>query len=431
VTPITLTIIVTLISAALVGALHARNRRNLSIGLALGALAGLLSTQLSMIPLQYCVLDPENHMFFEVSFFGQTTTVNAVTLIGGLAIAIVTWGVMLGLTVMLQEWRTKRRLLPPAETTPGMFARDRISPWLFIAPTVIGVALFTYWPAVQNFILGTQLARRGIPTTRFICIDNFAALITGRLQDAHYYFFSDDVIFRAENAAYLDVLAVSFFFSFFIVILANIIGLGIAMLAFQKIRGAAAYRTLLIWPYALSGVVVGIVFRIMLGNAGVINHFIQGLGLPEIPFLLDQSLARWSVILAATWNILAFNILIYVAALQAVPKELLEAASIDGANVWHRFLNVTLPMISPYTYFVVFINLNYTFFDLFGLIDNLTQGGPVNATTNMVVDIIQTGVVDRDIGKAAAVSIVLLFIVIGLAFLQYRLMGRRVTYGAT
>lgn len=430
-TPLTLTLVVTLIGAIIYGLIHWRARHNLLIGLGLGAAAGLLSVQVAMVPLQYCALDPENHMFFNFTFLGQTTTVNAVLLITYIAIAIILWAMLLAVSIGEHQWRTKRRLLPPPETTPGMFRNMPLAPWLFIMPTVIGVALFTYYPAVQNFVLGTQLARRGVENTRFICIDNFATLITNPLQDAHYYLLSNGHLFYAENAQYLGVLAVSFFFSVLIVALGSLLGIAIALLAYQKIRGANVYRTLLIWPYAISGVVVGIVFRILLGNAGIINHIIQLFGFPEVPFLLDEWAARLSVVLAATWNILAFNILIYVAALQAVPRELLEAAAIDGANRFQRFWRITLPMISPYTFFVVFINLNYTFFDLFGLIENLTRGGPAEATTNMVFDIIRTGVFARDIGKAAAQSIILLLIVIGLAFLQYRVMGRRVNYGAS
>lgn len=428
-TPLLLSIIATSISAFIVGLLHFYAGRRVLVGAGLGALAGFLGTQVTMVPMQYCMLDPENHMFFEFSFLGQTTRVNAVLLITVMVISIVIWAFLLFITIARHQWETNKRLMPLPETTPGMFSRQGLTPWLFIAPTIIGVGLFTYYPAVQNFILGTQLARRGVENTRFICIDNFASLITGRLQDAHYYLLSHGYLIHAENVEYLAVLGVSFFFSILIVILGSVLGISIALLAYQKIRGANIYRTLLIWPYAISGVVVGVVFSIMLGNAGIINHVIQLFGFDEVPFLLDQWMARLSVVLAATWNILAFNILIYVAALQAVPKVLLEAAAIDGANVWQRFWNVTWPMISPYTFFVVFINLNYTFFDLFGLIDNLTRGGPVNATTNLVVDVIQTGVVARDIGKAAAQSIVLLLIVIGLSFLQYRMMGRRVNYG--
>ena len=385
-----------------------------------------------MIPLQFCVLDPENHMFFNLSIFGQTTRVNAVLLITVLLIVVVTWAFALAINEIRFRWMARTRIFAGADTAPGAFVGYNFSPWIYLAPTAVGLALFTYYPAAQNFFLGTQLARRGVANTVFICLDNFASLITSPLQDAHYYIFSNGFFWHAEYARYLAVFGNSIFFSVLIVLFANVLGIAIAMVASQKIRGAVVYRTLMIWPYAISGVVVGVVFAVLLGGggSGFFNQSLKLLGLPPQPFLSDPWWARMSVVMAATWNKLAFNVLIYIAGLQSVPKELLEAASIDGANAWKRFLNVTLPMISPYIFFVVFLNLNYSFFDLFAVIDNLTEGGPVNATTNLVVDIIRVGVETRDIGKAAAQSIVLLFVVIGLTFLQFRVLGRRVTYGA-
>ena len=256
-------------------------------------------------------------------------------------------------------------------------------------------------------------------------------MIISRLQDAHYYILSDGFLWHAENARYLAVFGNSIFFSVLIVLFANILGIAIALLASQKIRGASIYRTLMIWPYAISGVVVGVVFAVLLGGggSGFFNQVLQLFGFPPIPFLSDPWWARVSVVMAAAWNKLGFNILIYIAALQSVPMELMEAASIDGAGAWKRFLNVTIPMISPYIFFVVFLNLNYSFFDLFAVIDNLTEGGPVFSTTNLVVDVIRVEVESRDIGKAAAQSIVLFIVVIGLTYMQFRVMGRRVTYG--
>ena len=203
----------------------------------------------------------------------------------------------------------------------------------FLAPTLVGLAVFTYYPAAQNFFLGTQLARRGVANTAFICLDNFASLIASRLQDAHYYILSDGFIWHAENARYLAVFANSVFFSVFIVIVANVLGLAIALLASQKIRGASVYRTLMIWPYAISGVVVGIVFAILLGGggSGFMNQVLRLFGVEPVPFLSDAWWARVSVGMAAAWNKLGFNVLIYIAALQSVPLDLMEAASIDGA----------------------------------------------------------------------------------------------------
>lgn len=425
------TCLATVLGALAVGALLRRSN-GLRGGLALGAVAGLLGSLTTMVPLKYCVLDPENHMFFRLSVLGQTITVNAVAVIGILLVMAVTWAFALAIDRLRHHWPARGGTVWQADTAPGTFVGYDFSPWIFLAPTVVGLAVFTYYPAAQNFFLGTQLARRGVANTVFNCLDNFASLITSRLQDAHYYILSDGNIWHAENARYLAVFGNSVFFSLFIVLVANALGIAIALLASQKIRGASIYRTLMIWPYAISGVVVGVVFALLLGGggSGFLNQTLRLLGLQPLPFLSNPWWARASVVAAAAWNKLGFNVLIYVAALQAVPRELLEAASIDGANAWKRFLNVTIPMISPYIFLVVFLNLNYSFFDLYAVIDNLTEGGPVNATTNLVVDVIRVGVESRDIGKAAAQSIVLFMVVVGLTYMQFRVMGRRVTYGA-
>lgn len=125
-----------------------------------------------------------------------------------------------------------------------------------------------------------------------------------------------------------------------------------------------------------------------------------------------------------------FDILFYIAGLQNVPKDLLEAASIDGANALKRFRHVVLPMLSPITFFLIIANMTYAFFDTFGTIDALTGGGPLRSTTTMMYNIYQIGILNNDLGKAAAQSIVLFAMVIGLTYLQFRTTARQVTYGA-
>ena len=229
-------------------------------------------------------------MFFELSVLGGTITVNAVTILGILLIIVVAWAFALALDRLRHHWRARGGTVWKADTAPGTFVGYDFSPWIFLAPTLVGLAVFTYYPAAQNFFLGTQLARRGVANTAFNCLDNFASLITSRLQDAHYYILSDGFIWHAENARYLAVFGNSVFFSVFIVLVANVLGLAIALLASQKIRGASVYRTLMIWPYAISGVVVGIVFAILLGGggSGFLNQVLRLFGLEPVPFLSDR-----------------------------------------------------------------------------------------------------------------------------------------------
>jgi sn-glycerol 3-phosphate transport system permease protein len=197
------------------------------------------------------------------------------------------------------------------------------------------------------------------------------------------------------------------------------------------VKGARIYRTLLIWPYAISPAVAGVIFLLLFNPAGgIINYMLSGLGLPAVPWLNNPTFAPWAVIIASVWKSMGFNILFYIAGLQNVPKDLQEAAAIDGANAWQRFWRVVFPLLSPITFFLIITNMTYAFFETFGTIDYLTRGGPLNSTTTMMYRIYQVGIQNNDLGKAAAQSIVLFILVIGLTIMQFRSTGSRVTYGA-
>ncbi len=437
--PVLITFIAAVIGALLLGRGFMRSGRSTSTGALLGAAAGVLGPQVFMAPIEYCALNPEHHVFFTLHLFNQSIQVNAVLVLAVILMSLGTWALLLLFNWGHRQLRESGTLLPRIDLPSGAFRGWGATPWLLLAPTLIVLLLFTYYPALNTLNLSTQLARLGAPRTVPVCLDNFATLVTGPRQNAEYYVFSDIVsrdetrsfvAFGSQNAAYFDHLVTSFFLSVFIVLFANTFSLLVALAAYQPVRGARVYRTLLIWPYALSAVVSGIVFYNLFNPlSGLINHLLGLLGLPAVDWLLNPTIAPWVVVIAATWNVLGFNLLFYIAGLQNVPKDLLEAAAIDGANVFQRFWSITVPMLSPFIFFLVFTNLTYSFFDLFGLIDNLTAGGPTGSTTNLIYDVYVTGIQDKDLGRAAAQSLVLLMIVIGLTALQFRVLGRRVNYG--
>jgi len=204
----------------------------------------------------------------------------------------------------------------------------------------------------------------------------------------------------------------------------------IATLAYQPIRGAAIYRILLIWPYAISPAVAGIIFFIIFNPLGGVANYLLGLvGIPRLNWLSDPNLAPWVVIFASVWKQMGYNILFYLAGLQNLPKDLQEAAAIDGAGALRRFFSITLPLLSPITFFLVITNMTYAFFDIFGTIDLLTAGGPSGSTSVLMYEIYKIGVSSGNLGRAAAQSIVLFLIVVGLTILQFRTTERNVTYG--
>jgi sn-glycerol 3-phosphate transport system permease protein len=316
--------------------------------------------------------------------------------------------------VLLARWALRafflRVPLFRSEATPGAFRHGWLA-YVFLAPTIIILLMFLYYPAIETFRLSTQLVKLGIARTAFVCVDNFTSL--------------------AGDPDYLQALLVTVLMSVAIVVLSLAIALAIALVAYLPVKGARIYRTLLIWPYAISPVVAGIIFLLIFNPlAGIFNHFYQMVFGVAIPWLNDPAFAPWAVILASVWKSLGFNILFYIAGLQNVPGDLVEAAAIDGANAWRRFWSVVFPMLSPITFFLIITNTTYAVFETFGTIDTLTSGGPLGSTTTLMFRIYEVGFTNRDLGKAAAQSIVLFILVIGFTLLQFRTTARRVNYGA-
>jgi len=223
----------------------------------------------------------------------------------------------------------------------------------------------------------------------------------------------------------------TFIFTGIIVVLGLAISLGIAIMAFQPVKGASIYRTLLVWPYAISPAVAGIIFRLLFNpQGGLINYLTRTLIGTEFDWLNSPTLAVGVVIMASIWTRLGFNILFYIAGLQSIPKDLQEAAGIDGANNLQRFWYVTLPLLSPITFFLVITNITFAFFEIFGTIDYLTEGGPLESTTVMIYNVFKTQQQALGLGKAAAQSIILFLLVVFITYWQFRTAERRVNYGA-
>jgi len=131
---------------------------------------------------------------------------------------------------------------------------------------------------------------------------------------------------------------------------------------------------------------------------------------------------------ASAWGRISYNFLFFFAALQAVPKSVIEAAAIDGAHFWHRFYTIVLPLISPTAFFLLVVNIVYAFFETFGVIHTITSGGPQQATTILVYKVFADGFVGQDLGSSAAQSVVLLLLVGILTVVQFKFIEKRVHY---
>lgn len=367
---------------------------------ALGVGVGMFGAQIAAAATQHCTYLPE-------AAFAESVLGILLTAFMAVAVLLPLWTLILG-----------RRRMDGAES--GYF-RSRWLGYILIAPTLLSLLIFLYYPSVQMLNLSLTARRFPIRTERFVCLNNYISL--------------------AGDAIYQNSLLTTLFITVVIVLLSMSAALGIAVLASQKVRGAALYRTLLIFPFALSPVVSAAVFQALFreGGSGLINFFLDSTFGIQPSWLRDAALARWVVVFAGVWNILGFNIIFYIAGLQNVPRDLQEAAAIDGANRVQRFFRIVFPMLAPYTFFLLVTNVTYSFYGIYGAIDTLTQGGPplgaagsLGGATNVLIyklyqDAFSPG---APIGAAAAQAVLLFLIVAVLTVLQFRTLERNITYGA-
>lgn len=379
-----------------------RNRGSALPLAAVGGAVGGLGSLIFMVPLEFCT--------FATSEEG-TVPPETIDIAFGIGLMAVGAAVLIALTRWVAVRLSKNQPLV-LDSQPGVFRTRALTPYLLLAPTLIILVGFLYYPSLDTLRLSTLLARLGARRTAFICVDNFTSLLT--------------------DASYMRSLVITLALTAAIVVIGLTLSLLVATMAYQPVRGARIYRTLLIWPYAISPVVAGIIFLLLFNpTGGLLNALLRPILGYSIGWLNDPNVALWSVIIASVWKSMGYNILFYIAGLQNVPADMKEAASIDGANVIQRFWYIVIPLLSPITFFLIITNMTYAFFETFGTIDALFgSGGPLNAAETLMYRIYDTGIVNNNLGKGAAESIMLFLMVIGITILQFRTTARSVNYGA-
>ena len=281
-------------------------------------------------------------------------------------------------------------------------------PYMLVAPQVIITLIFFIWPATQAVYQSFLIEDAFGMSTEFVWFENF--------------------VYLASDEQYLESFGRTIFFSVCVAFLSMSLALILAGFADRVIKGATTYRTLLIWPYAVAPVLAGALWVFMFNpTLGVFPYLLEFVGI-DWNHYLNGSQAMMLVIIAAAWKQVAYNFLFYLAAMQSIPRSLIEAAAIDGAGPIRRFFDHIFPMISPTTFFLIVINAVYAFFDTFGIIHAVTQGGPTNATTILVYKVYNDGFVGLDLGGSAAQSVILMFLVVAMTVVQFRYIERRVEY---
>jgi multiple sugar transport system permease protein len=198
----------------------------------------------------------------------------------------------------------------------------------------------------------------------------------------------------------------------------------LAVMANQRFRGISFYRLLFFIPLGVSLPIASILWRIMLDpNSGLLNSLLNLFGIPSQPFLINEGQALWSIVAIATWKGVSFWMIFLWAGLQNIPRELLEAATIDGADRFRRFLRITLPLLSRPLLFVLVTDTAVNFL-LFVPMFLLTRGGPSYSTNVLMYEAYKSGFIYGDMGRSLALIVILLILVMATVMIQFRLFSR-------
>ncbi len=285
---------------------------------------------------------------------------------------------------------------------------NRYLPFALIFPQMLILLVLFFWPAgqavYQSFTISDPFGLRSF----FVGFDNFRTI----LSDPEYWSSVRlTLVFTAATAGLS--LSASFIMAIF---------------ADRVIHGSGAFKTFLIWPYAVAPAVAGILWVLLFNPIfGAIALFLKSIEVDWDPFLNGDH-AMILVIVAAAWKIFSFNFIFFLAGLQAIPKSLIEAAAIDGAGPAMRVWRIVIPLLSPTTFFLVILNIVFAFFETFGIIHAVTQGGPGNSTNILVYKVYSDGFIGQDLGSSSAQSVLLMILVMALTVFQFKFIEKKVNY---
>ncbi|HFG8762588.1 TPA: sugar ABC transporter permease [Corynebacterium striatum] len=288
-------------------------------------------------------------------------------------------------------------------------AKKRQEWWLaavLLAPNLLLLAIFTYRPLLDNIRLSFFNWNISSPTSTFVGFQNYAEWVS-----------RDDTKVIVSNTV---------IFTFFAVIGSLILGLALALLLNQKLRGRNFTRSVVFAPYAISGAAIGIAFQFIFDpNFGLIQEMLGWFGVDSPNFYAVPGWALFMVTFTFVWKNLGYTFVIYLAALQGLSKDLEEAAAIDGASTWTRFRRVTLPQLRPTTFFLsITVTLNSV--QVFDIINVMTRGGPQgNGTTTLVFQIYQETFVNFRAGYGATAATIMFLILLIITLIQVRIMDKR------
>ncbi|MEQ6206041.1 carbohydrate ABC transporter permease [Enterococcus mundtii] len=277
--------------------------------------------------------------------------------------------------------------------------KNTLIAWSFIAPNFIGFLIFTLVPVVFSLILAF-MKWDSFSTPEFVGLQNFTRML------------SDDTFWLSLKNTFLYTIGV--------VPLTLVCSLGLAILLNQKIKGVKFFRTAFFFPYVTSLVAIAVVWSMLFHpTMGPINQFLRVVIENPPGWLSSSDWALTAIIIVSVWRGMGYYMILYLAGLQGISKELYEAAAMDGANKWKQFIHITVPALRPTTFFVT-IMLVINCFKIFDLVQVMTDGGPGRATNVLVYQVYSEALVKFNFGYASAIAMVLFVIVLVITVIQFK-----------
>lgn len=279
--------------------------------------------------------------------------------------------------------------------------RDNVIGYSFILPNLIGYTIFVFLPVIFSFVLSVMKWDGSQAPMEFVGLQNFAQIF-------------GDELFRG---AFVHTIS----YALMTVIPTLILSLLLAVLLNSKIKGIAFYRASFFFPYIASIVAVGAVWNMLFQpDFGPVNEFLRFIGIANPPrWVVSTKWAMVAVAIVTIWKYTGYYMIVYLAALQGISSSLYEAASIDGANSWEKLRYITIPMLTPTTFFVL-IMLTIQCFKVFDMVYVMTGGGPGNATKTLVNYIYEKAFTTWEFGPASAGAIILFAVVLVITLIQFR-----------
>lgn len=285
----------------------------------------------------------------------------------------------------------------------------RLSPYLYAAPALLVLGLFVYWPIVYSVWLSVHRWDFLMPQPEFVGLDNFRIMLTsGQFQNAVW----TTLLFTLVSIPPMLALA-----------------LAVAILIAPPTRTNRILRSVYFMPTVMSAVAIGVIFDWMMNTEiGTFNRWLGALGLDGVRWLTDPDLAIYSLAAVEVWKQFGYNVVIYAAALQAIPATLYEASRMDGAGRWAQFRDVTFPLVMPTSFFLLILAV-INGFQVYTFVEVMTQGGPARATEVILYYLIRVGFEGGNVGLGSAVALFLFAILVGITVVKMVTLGRKVHYG--